>query len=284
VKDLGSVWLVARREISVRGRSTGYRVGLAVTVLLVIVVAALPRLFGGPDSFTVGLAGAQSDALAAALGAQAEARDDLEITVVRYGDEAEARAGVGAGEVEAAVVDNAKVIVETTLDGDLSVILDTAHRAVATEENLRAAGLDPGVVQQAMRTAALTEVSLSGAGEDTGPRRVIATAIVVLLFVLIIQACSMVAMGVVEEKGSRIVEILLVAIRPAQLLAGKAIGLGVLGLHRISLGVYDFNPRAQASYAKLGFVLEGRLRDALFWDGEWHDELIMSVLATDPRP
>lgn len=69
--------------------------------------------------------------------------------------------------------------------------------------------------------------------------------------------------------------------------AGRAVinfGLGVLGLHRISLGVYDFNPRAQASYAKLGFVLEGRLRDALFWDGEWHDELIMSVLATDPRP
>lgn len=68
--------------------------------------------------------------------------------------------------------------------------------------------------------------------------------------------------------------------------AGRAVinfGLGVLGLHRISLGVYDFNPRAQASYAKLGFVHEGRLRDALYWDGEWHDELIMSVLATDPR-
>jgi RimJ/RimL family protein N-acetyltransferase len=69
--------------------------------------------------------------------------------------------------------------------------------------------------------------------------------------------------------------------------AGRAVinfGLGILGLHRISLGVYDFNERAQASYAKLGFVLEGRLRDALLWDGEWHDELLMSVLATDPRP
>ncbi len=69
--------------------------------------------------------------------------------------------------------------------------------------------------------------------------------------------------------------------------AGRAVinfGLGVLGLHRISLGVYDFNDRAQASYAKLGFVLEGRLRHALLWDGEWHDELLMSVLATDPRP
>jgi RimJ/RimL family protein N-acetyltransferase len=54
------------------------------------------------------------------------------------------------------------------------------------------------------------------------------------------------------------------------------------GLHRLSLGVYDFNPRAQRVYEKCGFVLEGRLRDALRWDGEWHDELVMSVLATDP--
>ena len=55
-----------------------------------------------------------------------------------------------------------------------------------------------------------------------------------------------------------------------------------VGLHRLSLGVYDFNPRAQRVYEKCGFVLEGRLRDALRWDGEWHDELVMSVLATDP--
>ena len=56
-----------------------------------------------------------------------------------------------------------------------------------------------------------------------------------------------------------------------------------VGLHRLSLGVYDFNPRARRVYEKCGFVLEGRLRDALRWDGEWHDELIMSVLASDPR-
>jgi RimJ/RimL family protein N-acetyltransferase len=56
-----------------------------------------------------------------------------------------------------------------------------------------------------------------------------------------------------------------------------------VGLHRLSLGVYDFNPRAQRVYEKCGFVLEGRLRDTLRWDGEWHDELIMSVLAGDPR-
>jgi RimJ/RimL family protein N-acetyltransferase len=60
--------------------------------------------------------------------------------------------------------------------------------------------------------------------------------------------------------------------------------LGSLGLHRVSLGVLDFNPRARRVYEKCGFRLEGRLREALRWEGRWHDELVMSVLSTDPRP
>ena len=59
---------------------------------------------------------------------------------------------------------------------------------------------------------------------------------------------------------------------------------GAAGLHRVSLGVLDFNPRARRVYEKCGFQLEGRLRHALRWQGEWHDELVMSVLSTDPRP
>ena len=55
----------------------------------------------------------------------------------------------------------------------------------------------------------------------------------------------------------------------------------VIGLHRVDLEVYDFNARAIASYRKCGFVEEGRLRDALRWDGRWHDALLMSVLSTD---
>jgi len=58
-------------------------------------------------------------------------------------------------------------------------------------------------------------------------------------------------------------------------------GIEEVGLHRISLGVYAFNPRAQRAYEKAGFVVEGVLRDALRWDGEWIDEVVMSVLATD---
>lgn len=66
-------------------------------------------------------------------------------------------------------------------------------------------------------------------------------------------------------------------------------GFEQIGLHRIELGVYAFNPRALRSYEKVGFVVEGARRDAFRyrWDegGEqresWTDEIIMSILAPE---
>ncbi|MFF4960298.1 GNAT family N-acetyltransferase [Streptomyces sp. NPDC001222] len=58
-------------------------------------------------------------------------------------------------------------------------------------------------------------------------------------------------------------------------------GFERLGLHRISLEVYAFNPRARRVYEKVGFVPEGVLRDALLWEGERVDAVVMSILAPD---
>lgn len=55
-------------------------------------------------------------------------------------------------------------------------------------------------------------------------------------------------------------------------------GFRELNLHRIELDVYPFNPRAMHVYEKIGFKREGVLRDALFFDGEYHDEIIMGIL------
>ncbi|HEY2551389.1 MAG TPA: GNAT family protein [Streptosporangiaceae bacterium] len=59
--------------------------------------------------------------------------------------------------------------------------------------------------------------------------------------------------------------------------------LDTAGLHRISLQVFDFNPRGQRVYEKCGFVREGVERDVLNWDGQRHDGIRMAILATDPR-
>ena len=55
-------------------------------------------------------------------------------------------------------------------------------------------------------------------------------------------------------------------------------GFRTLKLHRIELEVYDFNPRAQHVYEKVGFVREGMRRDVLLWNGRYQSAIIMSIL------
>ncbi len=56
---------------------------------------------------------------------------------------------------------------------------------------------------------------------------------------------------------------------------------GPLGLHRISLRVVAYNERAIRCYRACGFVVEGLEREAAFVGGEWHDDVIMGVLARE---
>lgn len=51
-----------------------------------------------------------------------------------------------------------------------------------------------------------------------------------------------------------------------------------LGLNRVGLEVYDFNPRARRAYEKVGFVAEGTLREALRHGDGWIDATVMSIL------
>src|SRR5215207_1194559 len=55
-------------------------------------------------------------------------------------------------------------------------------------------------------------------------------------------------------------------------------GFRTLKLHRIELDVFTFNPRAVHVYEKIGFKREGLLREVMFYDGEYHDAIIMSIL------
>lgn len=54
-----------------------------------------------------------------------------------------------------------------------------------------------------------------------------------------------------------------------------------VGLHRVALEVYAFNPRARHVYEKIGFSHEGILRHALHWQGDWIDAHLMAILADE---
>jgi RimJ/RimL family protein N-acetyltransferase len=111
---------------------------------------------------------------------------------------------------------------------------------------------------------------------------------------------------VIELEGKLVGSIRLHDVNPADRRASLAIGLldtdvldkGVgteamrlvaayafdtIGLHRLVVRVLSFNTRAIAAYEKVGFQIEGTLREAAFISGEYHDDLIMGLLDRDLR-
>lgn len=60
-------------------------------------------------------------------------------------------------------------------------------------------------------------------------------------------------------------------------------GFGTLNLHRIALGVFDFNEQAIRFYEKMGFRREGVMRDGYFCNHAYHDVIMMSMLEDEYR-
>lgn len=60
-------------------------------------------------------------------------------------------------------------------------------------------------------------------------------------------------------------------------------GFQMAGLHRVGIETFSYNEGAQRLYQKLGFVLEGRSRESIWYDGKWHDYLSYSMLEYEWR-
>ena len=95
--------------------------------------------------------------------------------------------------------------------------------------------LGPAQIGAALDPPALPVQTLEPVDRAARSRRTIATVAVFVLYGQLIGYCFAVAAGVVEEKATRVVEVLLAAVRPVQLLAGKVIGVGLVGLVQLLL-------------------------------------------------
>lgn len=226
-------WLVARREMTAKLRDKGFLLSTAFILAIIVGSAVLPAVFaGGPSTYEVGVVASTSD-LEASVLAQAEA-EGVDVELRPYDDAADARAAVESEEITAAI-DGGQVVVDSSLDPALERVLNAGVSAVSVQERLAEAGIDPADVAEALSVPPLEVVPLDADAERNAQRQLIAFVGVVVLYGLLILIGQYVAMGVVEEKSSRVVELLLSTIKPWQLLAGKVIGLGLLGLAQLVL-------------------------------------------------
>ncbi|GAB3648356.1 ABC transporter permease [Glycomyces tarimensis] len=254
--------LVAGREIRVRGLSKANIISLIVTVVIVGVLAALPTIIGGDDEpAEIGLAGENAPAMAAQL----DAVGDYEVT--EYGSAEEAEDAVLDGEVEAAVADGT-LYSEDGVNAELQAVLDSAWQAATVQTRLSDAGLSPEQIQQALAAEPLEEVSLSEDGVTGTLDYFTGLIISIVMFMMLMTPVQYIAMGVVEEKSSRIVEILLTSLKPWQLLGGKVIGLGVISLVNL-VAIVAVGLGVAAGTGMLDNLPEGTASAALSSIGWW---------------
>ena len=232
-----AIGLVARREFLTQVAKKSFVISNVIILLAIVGGIVAYSLFSGGDDerATIGLVGDQS--LAPALVATGDAVG-TPVDVVPTTDEQAARDEVGNGDLDVALIPGTNgsvtAVTESEIGSGLRTVIDAAVVQQAQSGALAAQGVDPAQLAEATGRAVVTVDALDPPDPEKGQRVALSIAVVILLYMQIMMFGMYVAMGVVEEKSSRVVELLLSTLRPLQLLWGKVIGIGAVGLVQLT--------------------------------------------------
>jgi ABC-2 type transport system permease protein len=223
MSPLRAIWLVARREMVERGRSRAFILGLVLTQVFIVGGLLLQStLASGDNVLRVGYVGRPAPELEQAMNAIAEP-SGATVELRTYPDRPAAETGLARDEVGGVYIPGPDLSSSGTLlfrEAPDSRIQQTVTAAVQTLRLIEA-GVDmsPPAVE-----------SLEPPSEVDPTSLIIANVGVIFLFISIFSFGYWVLSGVVEEKQSRVVEVVLSTVRPRDLLMGKVLGIGILGL------------------------------------------------------
>jgi ABC-2 type transport system permease protein len=228
---LPATFLVARREVRMRLRSRVFLGGTTVMAVLVVVgIVAASLLAGRTNPVRVGFSGG-SEALEPSFRATAAALG-VPVTVSDIADVTAGEAQVTAGTLDVLVIGTSTAPTAVAKDGVPSNV-ESALSLAAEAARLSDAGLSPAAIESAM---ALVPVQLLQPPNPKDTQNLLASlALGIILWIALGQYGNLVAQGVVEEKATRIMEILLATIPPSRLLAGKVTGIGLVGLLQLTI-------------------------------------------------
>ena len=272
--DLRRIMLIARREVTTRFKMRAYRWTLIIQVLVALVAGFSPILMsyfaGDPLGGDVIVVDESDSGFAARL--QANVLDDipgmpaLEIMESSGGIDA-ARDAVNDGDASAAVIvtqaNNGLQYELITSDGVMSSLTNQRVQAAIITTHIQysaeQAGVPTGQASALVEPPAISVEDPGGESSDladnfSGPVFAIVNIGLILVYVMFIMYGTWIAQGVVEEKASRIMEIMLNAATPRDLLVGKVIGVLVAGLCQLI-------PMIMAG--AVAFALQPRIADAL---------------------
>lgn len=235
----GAIRLVAGREVRERLRARSFYVSTGLLVVLILAMGVISGFVdgGGPSELDVGVVEPAAAELEPAL-AEVGAAFDREVAVNWFDDVDAALHALEAGDI-GVVLDpgDRRVWFDDGISNEVLSIVQQAWSGVEIRQSLVATGLELADIDDVLRATPLEAVTLDGDGEVDGLAILTGTIAAILLFVSLQTFGTYVLTGVVEEKSTAVIEILLVRADPSHLLAGKIIGIGVAAMAQFSLAV-----------------------------------------------
>lgn len=234
--------IVAAREIAVKLRDRNFIISTVTTLAIFAISIGVSFLLSGrEDTTTIGVATPEAavvvDDARAASGASDSAVPEVDLETRQYGDPDAIEEAVRSEEVDLGLVDNGGqwTLVSTDgADGSVAAAIGATVSAEALSANAEAAGIS---LESLYEGTTVQERMLDDSGADKAITFIAALVFGMLFYMAAILFGYAIANSVVEEKQSRIVEILAAAIPLRQLLVGKVIGATTLAVGQMVLFV-----------------------------------------------
>ena len=259
---MSKVMTVIRKEYMERVRSKSFLIGTLLGPALMSMFIVLPMLLadsGDDERRTLGVvdpSGRYFDEVAAVLQADERAPLDLE------------RFAVGSGGPEAALAEMKDAILNEDIHSGVFIDPDFLENAKVTFYNKSVSALvvrrmlrpafnqvlregrfakaqvpDSLFAYLAMRTD-IASISVTPEGgeqeQDDEVSFAMAFILIMIIYIMVIMYGSHTLTAVIEEKSSRMVEVLLASVPPGQLMLGKVMGIGLAGLTQFSIWAGTF--------------------------------------------
>lgn len=250
---------IIKREYLTRVKSKGFLLGTILTPLFMAGIAFLPMLMFGKgerNSYRFIVLDQTKDASlyqraeklllednATAdrfeVSREAIATNQLDQRVQELNQEITANKLGGYVILREEVLDNGEIEQRAKNPNDFAVIgrIRSALKQAVIEERMRRAGISPEKVAEVSKDISINFINDRGEQEAPLAKWVLSFAMGIILYISILVYGLYVMRGVMEEKQSRIIEVLLSSVKPFQLMLGKVTGIGLVSLTQVSIWV-----------------------------------------------
>jgi ABC-2 type transport system permease protein len=231
-----TIFLIARREFVTRVRTRVFIIGTVLVLVGLAGYLAFQQLvvnkeIAKAETFKVAFVGS-AQSLANPLIASSKVLG-FKIEKQTVSSQAQGESQIRNGTLDILITGAATsptVLVRDQLNSTVQAALQGIVRQLALDTQLSSAGLNPTTVEAKVASATVHVQTLKPANAERIQLAVAGFIVALFLYVALLTYGAFIAQGVVEEKANRIVEILLSTVRPEQLLIGKVIGIGSVGL------------------------------------------------------